>query len=70
MGALFDFFLVSGHLARRAVELLSFLGIFVSLVLFSSLLPFAPSLTEERWDYCGLVFGKEEKQYEFLGWPP
>ena len=46
MGALFDFFLVSGHLARRAVELLSFLGIFVSLVLFSSLLPFAPSLTE------------------------
>ena len=42
MGALFDFFLVSGHLARRAVELLSFLGIFVSLVLFSSLLAFGP----------------------------
>ena len=33
----------------------------LSFVLFSSLLS-APSFTEKRWDCCGLVFGKDEKQ--------
>ena len=28
------------------------------------------SFTEKRWDCCGLVFRKDEKQCEFRGWPP
>jgi hypothetical protein len=70
LGALFDLFLVSGHLLGVLLGFSLFLG---SLFLWCCFLPFILlplSFVEERWDCCGLEFGKDEKQCVFPGWPP
>ena len=70
LGALFDLFLVSGHLLGVLLGFSLFLG---SLFLWCCFLPFILlplSFVEERWDCCGLEFGKDGKQCVFLGGHP
>ena len=70
LGALFDFFLVSRHLLDMLLRFFVFLG---SLFIWCCFLPFflLPLALWRRGEiFVELVFGKDEKQCEFPGWPP